>query len=96
MLNGEKKLVFGSEAKEADQKLKGERIMDRHFEISYERNVLWFKSLCTESSQSCGIYRKLEEAEDYILKPGCAFRIGTLEFEVERFNTGIVSDIGQR
>ena len=30
------------------------------------------------------------------MRPGHAFRIGTLEFLVERYNTGIVSDIGQR
>jgi hypothetical protein len=28
--------------------------------------------------------------------PGDAIRIGSLEFLTERFNTGIVSDIGQR
>lgn len=34
--------------------------------------------------------------EHHNLLPGDAFRIGTLEFEVERYNTGIVADRGQR
>jgi hypothetical protein len=34
--------------------------------------------------------------EDYILKPGDIFRIGSLEFMTERFNTGVVSEIGGR
>lgn len=42
------------------------------------------------------MYRRLFDGENYALRPGHAFRIGTLEFLVERFNTGIVSDIGQR
>jgi len=31
-----------------------------------------------------------------VLEPDDSFRIGTLEFQVQRFNTGVVSDIGQR
>jgi serine/threonine protein phosphatase PrpC len=46
--------------------------------------------------ESCGVYRRLFDQESYSLRPGHAFRIGTLEFLVERYNTGIVSDIGQR
>ena len=38
----------------------------------------------------------LFEHENHNLQPGDAFRIGTLEFLIERFNTGIISDIGQR
>lgn len=38
----------------------------------------------------------LFHGELYNLQPGDAFRIGTLEFIVERFNNGIVCDIGGR
>jgi hypothetical protein len=38
----------------------------------------------------------LLDSESYNLQPGDSFRIGTLEFLIERFNTGIISDIGQR
>jgi hypothetical protein len=34
--------------------------------------------------------------ENHNLQPGDSFRIGTLEFQIERFNTGIICDIGQR
>ena len=46
--------------------------------------------------ESCGLYRRLYDDEDFALTPGDAFRIGTLEFLVERYNTALVSDIGQR
>ena len=39
---------------------------------------------------------KLDKTEEYVLQPDDAFRIGLLEFQVQRFNTGVVSDIGQR
>jgi len=35
-------------------------------------------------------------AEQYMLMPDDAFRIGTLEFQVQRFNAATYSDIGQR
>lgn len=54
------------------------------------------KTLNLNSWESCGVYKRLFEQESYILRPGHAFRIGTLEFLVERLNTGVVSDIGQR
>jgi hypothetical protein len=44
--------------------------------------------------ESCGVYKRVFNDELYCLRPGNAFRIGTLEFLVERYNTGIVSDIG--
>ena len=46
--------------------------------------------------ESCGLYKMLFQTEYHNLQPGDAFRIGTLEFLTERFNTGIISDIGQR
>jgi len=49
-----------------------------------------------DSLESCGVYRRLDTGEEFILEPDDAFRIGTLEFQVQRFNTGVVSDIGQR
>ena len=46
--------------------------------------------------ESWGLYQRLKMAEQYVLRPGSAFRIGLLEFHVERFNTGIVANIGYR
>ncbi len=76
--------------------MKGERVIDHHFEIEYGNNTLLVKNLNLDCWESCGIYRRVFNDEEYCLRPGNAFRIGTLEFMVERFNTGIVSDIGQR
>jgi len=45
---------------------------------------------------SWGLYKKLFLKEEYILRPGSGVRIGNLEFHVERFNTGIVSEKGGR
>jgi hypothetical protein len=74
----------------------GERVVDKHFEIVYENNSLMMKNLNLDCWESCGVYKRLFNEECYSLRPGSAFRIGTLEFLVERYNTGIVSDIGQR
>jgi len=74
--------------------LTGERIVDRHFEICFDNNTLVMRTLNFNCWDSCGVYKRLFDLESYILRPGHAFRIGTLEFLVERYNTGIVSDIG--
>jgi len=52
------------------------------------------RNLNFNSEQSCGVYKMLFEHEHHNLQPGDSFRIGSLEFLTERFNTGIVSDIG--
>ncbi len=99
-LNGEKPLIFG--CKESQNKdvnkflINGERIVDQHFEIVFDNNTIVLRNLNMNCWESCGVYRRLFDQESYCLRPGHAFRIGTLEFLVERFNTGIVSDIGQR
>ena len=72
----------------------GERIVERHFEIEYSNNTLMIRNLNLDCWESCGLYKRVFEDELYCLRPGNAFRIGTLEFLVERYNTGIVSDIG--
>jgi len=46
-------------------------------------------------NQSWGLYKKLMK-EEYILRPASGIRVGSLEFHVERFNTGIVSEKGGR
>ncbi len=87
--------MFGcKESKDVKFIMTGERIVDQHFEITFDQNTLIMKTLNLNCWESCGIYKRLFEQESYILRPGHAFRIGTLEFLVERFNTGIVSDIG--
>ena len=94
-LTGEKKLVFGTkEGKDVVFLMGGDRIVDRHFEIEYDLNTLMIRNLNLDCWESCGVYRRVFNDEEYCLRPGNAFRIGTLEFMVERYNTGIVSDIG--
>jgi hypothetical protein len=94
-LIGDKPILFGNkEGKDVKFVLTGDRIVDRHFEICYDYNTLIIRNLNLICWESCGVYRRLFDSENYILRPGHAFRIGTLEFLVERFNTGIVSDIG--
>lgn len=47
----------------------------------------------------CGgasLFRKLRPNEVHNLVPDDAFRIGSLEFCAQKFNTGIVQEIGQR
>lgn len=72
----------------------GDRVVSWHFEITYDNNTLLLRTLNLNCYESCAVYQKLLDDEHYVLRPGCAFWIGTLEFLVERFNTGIVSDIG--
>jgi hypothetical protein len=69
-----------------------------HFEIDFDevRGTIVLRNLCLDTDKSCDLYKRLFESESHNLQPGDAFRIGTLEFEIERFNTGIISDIGQR
>jgi hypothetical protein len=74
--------------------MSGERIVEKHFEISFKNSSLFLKNLNLNCWESCGVYKRLFDGESYNLRPGHAFRIGTLEFLTERFNTGIVSDIG--
>ena len=74
--------------------IKGKRIVDSHFEIVFESNTLMLKNLNENCAESCGVYRRLFDQEICILRPNNAFRIGTLEFLFERYNTGVVSDIG--
>jgi len=69
---------------------------NQHFQIDYDKvtGTIMLKNLNLDSTQSCGIYKMLFEHEYHNLQPGDSFRIGSLEFLTERFNTGIVSDIG--
>jgi len=74
--------------------IEGERISEYHACIKYENDSLRIENLNLLAEESCGLYSRLLPDESKNLKPGCAFRIGSLEFVVERFNTGVVSDIG--
>lgn len=100
LLTGERPLIFGARGNGINEVqkfiLSGDRIVEEHFEILFSDNTLILRSLNNISEESCGVYMRLFPEETFSLKPGNAFRIGTLEFCVERFNTGIVSDIGQR
>lgn len=91
-ITGEKSIVFGSSSK-ADFQLEGEKIADFHFEVT--KNFL-LRNLNHNISESYGLYKCLFAEENYVIRPGHGIRIGNLEFHVERFNTGIVSDKGGR
>ena len=95
VLSPNKSVSFGSDASN-DVRVFGSRIPLHHFEIKYHKQALTMINLNMKEQESCGLYKKLLPEESWSLRPGDAFRIGTLEFVVERFNTGIVSDIGGR
>lgn len=78
--------------------LMGEKIAGHHFEIDYDKvsGTIILRNLNFDTNKSCGLYKMMFANENYNILPGDAFRIGSLEFLTERFNTGIVSDIGQR
>jgi hypothetical protein len=93
-LLGNKRILFGKSS-ECDFKLSGDKISDFHFEISFTvEGKLMMRNLDHNINTSFGLYKKLLLKEDYVLKPGCGLRVGSLEFHVERFNTGIVSEKG--
>lgn len=66
------------------------------FQISFKDNSLFMTNLNLNCDESIGVYKRLFADEAWNLRPGNAFRIGMLEFIVERYNTAVVSDIGQR
>ena len=98
-------IIFGAGDKNPESgqrytfiELSGEKIAPHHFEIDFDQvlGALKLRNLCLDPEVSCGLYKMLLGHESFNLVPGDAFRIGSIEFEIERFNTGIVSDIGQR
>jgi hypothetical protein len=48
------------------------------------------------SYESPSAYFNLLKDEKYLAHPGTIFKVGDSEFALERFNTGIVADIGAR
>ena len=94
-LTGEKSLVFGSSTR-ADYHLEGDKIAEFHFEIKNVNGSFLLRNLNHNISESYGVYKWLFPNENFIIRPGQGIRIGDLEFHVERFNTGIVSDKGGR
>lgn len=94
-LTGDKSVIFGSSSK-ADYQLEGDKIADFHFEIRKVNDSFLLRNLNHNLSESYGVYKRLYPDENHIIRPGHGIRIGDLEFHVERFNTGIVSDKGGR
>lgn len=78
--------------------LSGEQVVENHFQVFFDPlcSALLIKNSNIDCVESCGLYRLLHKEEEYVLNPDDAFRIGTLEFAVQRFNVGYLSDIGQR
>ena len=78
--------------------ISGDRVVENHFTVLYDPVLcsLLIHNTCIDCFESCGVYRRLEANEEFVLEPDDAFRIGSLEFQVQRFNAGVVSDIGQR
>ena len=93
-LTGDRSLLFGCKDAQGKIVLSGERVVEAHMEITFDHNTMILKNLNLNPWESCGVYRRLFDDESYNLRPGHAFRIGQLEFVMERYNTGIVSDIG--
>lgn len=98
-------IIFGKQ--EANQesgnmknfrKIEGDKIVDKHFEIDYDKigGTIMLRNLNFDCEVSCGLYKMLYNQEFYSLQPGDAFRIGSLEFLTERFNTAIIKDICHR
>lgn len=76
----------------------GNRIVENHMALYFDSLScsLVLNNQNIDCEESCGVYRMLKKEEDFRLSPDDAFRIGSLEFQVQRFNVGVVSDIGQR
>lgn len=71
-------------------------MVDYHFEIRYVNDSYLLRTLNHNISENFGVYKQLFKDENHIIRPGHGIRVGTLEFHVERFNTGIVTDKGGR
>ena len=67
-----------------------------HFWIFFDFETSTYLMENLSSHESAGLYKRLFPGEQYSLMPDDAFRIGTLAFEVERFNTGVYASIGDR
>lgn len=94
-ITGEKSIVVGSSSR-ADHVIEGDKIADFHFEIRLVNGSFLLRNLNHNISESYGVYKCLFPDEEYIIRPGHGIRVGDLEFHVERFNTGIVSEKGGR
>ena len=64
--------------------ISGDRVVPDHMQIYFDSLScsLVLNNSNIECMESCGIYRMLEDKEEYKLCPDDAFRIGTLEFLV--------------
>lgn len=96
-------LVFGNSDAPGDSAegvvaLRGNKICNPHFEVDYDKSQgsIMLRNLNLDPEQSCGLYKRLFENESHNLQPGDFFRIGSLEFSVDRYNVGIMRDIGNR
>lgn len=93
-LLGNKRLTFGK-SPDCDVRINGEKISDLHFEVQFSLDGrLLLRNLDHNINSSWGLYKKLFIKEEHVIRPGSGIRIGSLEFHVERFNTGIVSEKG--
>lgn len=61
--------------------------------IKYQNGNYW---LVTSKQNTAEVYGKLSQSDIYLLQPDDIINIGELDFEVERFNTGVFSDKGTR
>lgn len=78
--------------------LTGEKVVSRHCDIYYDfRNrCIRLRNLNLNPSVSCGVYRKIPYEMNLEMLPEDAMRIGSLEFLMQRFNTGVSASIGAR
>lgn len=61
--------------------------------IKYQQGNYW---LVTSKQNTAEVFSKLNKNDVYILHPDDIYRMGDLDFLVQRFNTGYHSDKGSR
>ena len=79
--------------------LEGERLIEYHFKIGFcpDQNELLIINLNEMDSYfSCGVYYRLFQDQKHVLSPSDSFRIGDIEFEAQKYNTELVSELGSR
>mmetsp|Transcript_32746 Transcript_32746/g.24166 ORF Transcript_32746/g.24166 Transcript_32746/m.24166 type:complete len:289 (-) Transcript_32746:228-1094(-) len=54
------------------------------------------KALDADPLEQASVFYQLYKDEELVLQPGTVLQIGLLTFVVERFNTGVISEIGNR
>ena len=78
--------------------IESDKILETHLKLYKEGQSFFLKVFSsTDSKKRCSkVWRKLYDTESYCLTPEDIIRIGKLSLLVQRFNVGIIADIGTR